>query len=46
MEERRGRGNSRNMNRGFMGTNNRVGIDYESGGGQGRAMGKKCDNCN
>ena len=41
MGERRGRGKSRNMNRGLMGTDNSVGIDCgSSGGGQGRATGK------
>ena len=34
MGERRGRGTSRNMTRGLMGTDNSVGIDCGSGGGR------------
>ena len=47
MGERRGRGKSRNMNRGLMGRDNGVGIDCEKGvWGRGEQRGKRWDNCN
>ena len=45
--ERRGRGKPRNMNRGLMGKDGRRGLTMGVGSvGQGRAMGKRENNCN
>ena len=48
MRERREMDKPRNVNRGLMGTDNVRGTDRGNGGvtTQGRAMGKKGDNCN